>query len=119
LNTTEYYGLNVSVPLSITKWWNSTQNVTVFYNHFTGNLSGTLLNQGNVALQGNTNHQLSLGKGWSAETGFSFNSGNRSGYLTFKPQWALGFGVQKKFMQNKGTVRFNITDIFWTNLPRA
>lgn len=119
LNTTEYYGLDISVPLSITKWWNSTQNATAFYNHFTGNLSGTQLNQGNVAFQGNTNHQFTLGKGWTAETGFSFQSGNRSGYLTFKPQWALGFGIQKKCLQNKGTIRLNITDIFWTNLPRA
>jgi hypothetical protein len=34
-----------------------------------------------------------------------------------RPQWGLSTGVQKLIMKNKGTVRFNITDIFWTNLP--
>jgi hypothetical protein len=27
--------------------------------------------------------------------------------------------VQKTILKNKGTLRFNITDIFWTNLPNA
>lgn len=119
LSSTDYYGLDISVPLMLNKWWSSTQNLTTFYNHFNGNLSGTLLNQGNVAVQGNTQHQFTFGQGWSAETSFTFQSGNRSGYLTFRPQWALGMGVQKKLFQNKATVRLNITDIFWSNLPRA
>ena len=119
LSSTDYYGLDISVPLSLYNWWTSTQNLTTFYNHFNGNLSGTLLNQGNIAVQGNTQHQFTLGRGWSAETGLTFQSGNRSGYLTFRPQWALGVGVQKKLFQNKATIRLNVTDMFWTNLPRA
>ena len=35
------------------------------------------------------------------------------------PQWGLSTGVQKTAFKNKGTFRFNITDIFWTNLPKA
>jgi hypothetical protein len=35
------------------------------------------------------------------------------------PQWGIGAGIQKLIMKNKGTLRFNMTDIFWTNLPKA
>ena len=31
----------------------------------------------------------------------------------------LAAGVQKTVLKSKGTVRLNVTDIFWTNLPRA
>ena len=31
----------------------------------------------------------------------------------------IATGVQKAVMKGKGTVRFNVSDIFWTNLPRA
>jgi len=31
----------------------------------------------------------------------------------------LALGVQKSILNKKGTIRFNVTDIFWTNLPRA
>ena len=39
--------------------------------------------------------------------------------MVAKPQWGLSSGVQKLILKNKGTLRFNITDIFWTNLPKA
>lgn len=31
----------------------------------------------------------------------------------------MGAGVQKSFLKGKAQVKLNITDIFWTNLPRA
>ena len=39
--------------------------------------------------------------------------------MVTKPQWGIDAGVQKTLWKGKGTVRFNVTDIFWTNLPRA
>ena len=32
---------------------------------------------------------------------------------------ALASGHKKNIMEGKGTIRFNVTDIFWTNLPKA
>jgi iron complex outermembrane receptor protein len=39
--------------------------------------------------------------------------------MVLDPQWGIGAGVQKTVLKNKGTIRLNITDIFWTNLPKA
>lgn len=119
LQSTENVGLDVSAPFQLNKWWSGMASVSGFYNHFTGDLSGTSLNKGNFALFGNTNHKFLFKNDWSSEITFSYNSGNRSGYLIFKPQWALGLGIQKKILKGNGTLRFNITDIFWTNLPNA
>jgi hypothetical protein len=39
--------------------------------------------------------------------------------MVLDPQWAIGTGVQKLVLKKKGTLRLNVTDIFWTNLPKA
>jgi hypothetical protein len=49
----------------------------------------------------------------------NFNSGEQSGFMVFDPRWGLAAGVQKLILKGKGTLRFNMTDIFWTNLPKA
>ena len=35
------------------------------------------------------------------------------------PQWGVAVGVQKTVLKGKGTLRLNMTDIFWTNRPKA
>ncbi len=119
LESQDYYGLSISAPVRIAKWWNMINSGNVFYNHFNGNLGGTNLNNGKPVADLRTNNTFTFKNGWTAEFNANFNSGGRSGFMEFKPQWGIAIGGQKMIMQGKGTVRFNITDIFWTNLPRA
>lgn len=39
--------------------------------------------------------------------------------MALDPRWGLATGVQKTLQQGKGTLRFNMTDIFRTNLPKV
>jgi hypothetical protein len=119
LEASDYLGLTVSAPIRINKWWNIINNGNFYYNHFNGNLAGTRLNKGAAAADVRTNNTFTFKKGWSAELNANYNSGGQYGYSVSKSRWGLAAGIQKGVMKNKGTVRFNITDIFWTNLPRA
>ena len=119
LTASDYLGLSISAPVSITSWWSMVNNADFYYNHFRGSLGGSPLNDGAPAADIKTNNTVSLRKGWTAELNASFNSGGRDGYMVAKPQWALSAGVQKSLWQSKATLRLNITDIFWTNLPNA
>jgi iron complex outermembrane recepter protein len=119
LASSDYFGLTIAAPVHVTKWWNMINNANVYYNHFNGNLGGTPLNNGSPAADVRTNNSFSFKKGWSVELNGSFSSGGRYGFMVSEPQWGLGTGVQKTAFKNKGTFRFNITDIFWTNLPKA
>jgi iron complex outermembrane recepter protein len=119
LESSDYVGLTVAAPVRINKWWNMINNADVYYNHFNGNLAGTPLSNGTAAARISTNNNFTFKKGWSAELNANYSTGGRSGYMLFEPQWGIGAGVQKSIMKNKGTIRFNVTDIFWTNLPRA
>jgi hypothetical protein len=119
LESYDYVGLTVAAPVRINKWWNMINNADIYYNHYNGNLAGTPLNNGTVAARISTNNSFTLKKGWSAEMNANYSTGGRSGYMVFEPQWGVGAGVQKTIMKGKGTVRLNVTDIFWTNLPKA
>jgi hypothetical protein len=119
LTSSDYIGLTVAAPVRINQWWNMINNADIFYNKYNGNLAGTALNNGTAATRISTNNTFTLLKGWTAELNANYNSGGRSGYMVFEPQWGMGVGLQKSMWKNKGTVRLSITDIFWTNLPKA
>jgi hypothetical protein len=119
LESSDYFGLTVTTPLKINKWWNMVNNLNVFYNHFNGNLARTPISNGSPAANIRTNNNFTFKNGWGAELNVNYNSPARQGYMFSKSQWGVAIGAQKTIMQGKGTIRFNISDIFWTNLPRA
>ncbi|NTS42357.1 TonB-dependent receptor [Flavisolibacter sp. BT320] len=119
LGLSEYVGLTASAPIRINSWWNMMNNVNVFYNKFNGNISGAQLSEGAPAANIRTNNTFTFKKGWMAELNANLNTGGRYGYAVIKTQWGLGAGVQKTVLEGKGTLRFNINDIFWTNRPKA
>ena len=119
LSTSDYYGLSVAAPIHIKKWWMMVTNADFYYQHFTGNLGGSNLNSGSPSAEIKTNNTFTFKKDWTAELNATYNSGGRDGYMVSKPQWGLSAGIQRSILKKKGTLRFNITDIFWTNLPTA
>ncbi|HVF96847.1 MAG TPA: outer membrane beta-barrel protein [Flavisolibacter sp.] len=119
LVSSDYFGLTATLPFRVNNWWNVMNNVNVFYNGFNGALSGAQLNSGTPAANLRTVNNFTFKKGWSAEVNASLNTGGRYGFMVLQPQWGLGLGAQKNIMEGKGTIRFNVTDIFWTNLPKA
>ena len=119
LESSDYVGLSISAPFKISGWWNMINNADIYYNHFNGNLGGTALDNGAPAADFRTNNTFTFKKGWTAELNANFSTSRRYGYMVSEPQWGVSAGVQKTVLKNKGTVRFNISDIFWTNLPKA
>lgn len=119
LSSSDYYGLNISAPIRINSWWNMVNDGNFYYNRFNGQLGITRLNRGRPAASLRNNNMFTFKKGWSAELNATFNSAAQSGFMVFDPRWNLSAGVQKTILKGKGTLRANISDIFWTDLPKA
>jgi iron complex outermembrane receptor protein len=119
LTSSDYFGLTVAAPIKVSKWWNMINNANVYYNHFNGQLGTTTLDEGKPVADIRTNNTFTFKKGWTAELIANYNTGGQYGFMVTRSQWGIGAGVQKVFWQGKGQLRLNITDIFWTNLPRA
>jgi iron complex outermembrane receptor protein len=119
LSSSDYFGVTVSAPFRIGKNWNMINNANLYYNKFNGSLGSTDLNRGRPAFDYRINNSFTLGKGWIAELNGNVNTGGQYGFMVLDPQWALAIGIQKSMLKNQGTLRFNISDVFWTNLPKA
>lgn len=119
LSSSDYYGLSVAAPFRVNSRWNMINNANLYYNHFNGSLGATTLNNGKPAFDYRMNNTFTLGKGWITELNGNFSTGGQYGFMVQDPLWGIAVGVQKSIWKNKGTIRLNVTDIFWTNLPKA
>lgn len=119
LNRQDYFALTLTIPLQPAKWWQMYNNAVFYYSHFVGNLAGTSLNKGRPAFNVSSNHTFTFGNGWSGELNGSFQSGEQYGFLRVQPNGQLTAGVQKTLWERKGTLRLNVSDIFFTSKVRA
>jgi len=107
-------GLTASLQLPITKWWTVTG--VAIYNHKI--IKGVVwtpirvaVDQVNVSL----NNQFRFKNGWAAEiSGYYLSNSQIDLQESLTPQGEVGAGISKQILKNKGTLRLNIRDIFYT-----
>lgn len=109
----ENYGVALSAPIPVAKWWMSNLYVNVFRNHFNGRLLGADFDQGITSMTANVQNNFRLPKGWSAELSGFYMSGFMEGMMVGRPMGQVSVGVQKQVLNKRGTIRFNVRDIFW------
>lgn len=119
LNRQDYYALTFTAPVQLTKWWQLYANVVGYYSHFVGTLAGTALNTGRPAFNASLNSTFTFAKNWTAELNTRFQSGEQYGFLRIQPLGQVGFGVQKTVWERRGTLRLNVSDVFFTDKVRA
>jgi hypothetical protein len=116
LEKVENFSMNISFPVTVTKWWTMNNNISGYYNRFRdSDVSGARLDIGQFAYNFYTGNTFSLKKGWSAEANMWFNSPNQYGIIrTTRPQYAVNAGVQK-VLNKKARLKLNANDIFLTS----
>ena len=60
------------------------------------------------------NNQFKFEKGWSAELSGWYRTKGIEGQIVIQPMGAASAGIAKQVMKGKGTVKFNIRDMFYT-----
>ena len=99
------------IPFRITDWWKS-QNTLIFLNTtvlntINDNQYQQELNSFNI----NSTQLFNLADNLTAEINFNYNSETLFGSLKIGSNYFLNLGIQKKFGDKWGTLRFNINDI--------
>ncbi|MBC3541771.1 outer membrane beta-barrel protein [Rufibacter sediminis] len=115
----DYYGLSVSVPITVARWFTSTNNLQAYYGLYQGNLANTNLRNGRPTLNLNSNNSFTLPNGWSAELIGVYQSREIYGFLDVQPIRFLSVGVQKQLWDKKANLKLNLADIFYSNRTRA
>ncbi|MBD2700470.1 outer membrane beta-barrel protein [Spirosoma sp. BT702] len=119
LTRSDYFGITLAVPVQPTSWWTIDNNVVAYYNRFIGNLAGTSINRGIPTYTLNSTSTFTLGRGWTADLSGRYQSRELYGFLDIRPLGQLNVAVQKSMWGKKGTLRMNVTDIFYTNPVHA
>ncbi|MEZ4904153.1 MAG: TonB-dependent receptor [Spirosomataceae bacterium] len=82
----EFWGINISAPLQITKWWNSVNNINTYYSQYKGFTANTPLQNGNFNININSNNSFTLGKkGYVAELNVVYRAREVYGYMDVLP----------------------------------
>ncbi|MEO6287145.1 MAG: outer membrane beta-barrel protein [Dyadobacter sp.] len=119
LDNQDNVSLTVSFPIKIAKWWNVQTNFTGVYNHYNSIYLEEKLEIKQASWNMYASNQFTISKNWSGEISGWYNSRAFYGLYAAKPMGMLNAGLQKNILNKKGTIRFNVNDIFWTNRFRG
>ncbi|HYF30022.1 MAG TPA: TonB-dependent receptor [Chitinophagaceae bacterium] len=112
-------GAAISLQKPLTKWFTTMIYTNVNHTKFSGIVHGEFLEIEATNFMVNMNNQFRFKKGWSAEVSGWYRSKGIEGQIQIQPMGQLGVGVSKQVMKGKGTVRFNVRDILYTQMPKG
>jgi len=112
LASSNLYGLSMSGDAELADFW----NIFLYLNYYNVETEGTLNElpfsiKGNV-FSGRMVNSFRLGRDWSVDLGAWYTSNSIDGTFRVKPFGKIGLAIQKKILDNKGTIRFALNDPF-------
>ncbi len=108
------YGIAINASNQYTKWWSGNIYVNIFHNEFNGIISGDVVKQNATTALLNVSQQFKFNKGWNAEVSGFYRTEGLEGLFVIKPFGVINFGVGKQILKNKGSIRLNVKDVFWS-----
>ena len=109
--------LSVSSNLQPAKWWSVNLYGEIFRNTYQGAFYTGYLNQSKYTIAFNGNNQFTFSHGWSAEISGFYNNGGTYGQFVLLPKGMLNAALQKKILNNKGSIKLNVRDILHSFSP--
>ena len=120
LNGFNSYSLNVNAPIKFTDWWNTYNNLSVYYNRYRSNeIEGAPLQLEKLAWQISTNHTFTIDDRSSAELSANYVSPNVYGVFNLKSYYGIDLGISRTFFNDKMNVKFSVNDILYTRGKRT
>lgn len=104
----------MSAQIKVQKWWMLIAYHEYNYNQYEGLLNGenVKVGAGNYLL--NINNQITINKEWSAELSGFYRTPGIEGQILIGHMGQVNVGIQKQVLINKGTLKLNVRDLFYT-----
>ena len=107
--------INVNGDIPFAEWLSTNIYSELTYTAYKSQLYTEQLNTSGTFWYISVLNSLKLANGWAAEIGGNYITKTESSQFTTGSRGALNVGVQKKVFNNKGTIKFIVNDIFYTN----
>ena len=115
LATQKIYSFSIGSPLPIKKWWNGYANLWYNYQVFDGKVSDKPVHVELPMYGAYLQNTFTLSSKYTAELSGWFNGPSIWGATwKTKSQGAMDIGLQKQFWDKKASLKFSLTDVFYT-----
>lgn len=109
------YSVNLSRPVVITSWWNTTNDATLYYSRFsTPDLMGVPFKNGKLTFMVNTMQTFTLSPTINAELSGNYTTDQVFGTYVAKPIYGVDLGISKSFADKRANIKLAVTDVFNT-----
>ncbi|MGZ5246196.1 MAG: TonB-dependent receptor domain-containing protein [Flavitalea sp.] len=112
-------GISINVQKSITSWWSTVVYANYNYRKFKGHVNNEMVEVEGGNFVTNINNQFKFPKGWSAEISGWYRTKGVEGQIVIDPMGACNVGVGKQVLKNKGTLKLNVRDLFYTQVAKG
>lgn len=107
-------GLNVNFSNPVTKWWTTNDFLNIFHNKYQGAYLGGNLDFGATAFTFQSTNTFPLPAHFTAELSGYYQSRMLWSIFSISPRYQISVGVRKTILQDKGTIKLNLSDVFNT-----
>ncbi len=116
IGKSEFFSINTNVQLSFTKWWTANAYSELTHSKFRSKLYTEDLNSSGTFWYFSMNNSFKFNKGWSAELSGNYQTDIVSSQFVLLSRSNINFGIQKKLLQDKATIKLSANDIFYSNM---
>ncbi|AYN05358.1 outer membrane beta-barrel family protein [Flavobacterium sp. 140616W15] len=109
------YGVNITNTTDVYKWWSVNTLMNVFENRFEGNMINSNKIDPIITLNLNVQNSFTITDTWKAEANAQYQSKSNVGIYERDSFFDFSIGLSKQVLANKGSIKFNVTDVFNTN----
>jgi len=117
IGTRTNMGIAINAQLEAKKIYSANIFVNYSNDSYKGTVNGDPLNNQINMLFLNLNNQFKFKKGWSAEISGWYRTKGIEGQIIISPLSQVTVAGQKQILKNKGTLKFSIRDLFYSNIP--
>ncbi|RQO30557.1 TonB-dependent receptor [Taibaiella sp. KBW10] len=119
IGASHQYTLSVQSKFNLVKWLTTIIYSEVSYTQFKSKLYTQTLNSKGTYWYINANNIIQLSKQWSAEVSGMYMTPSVDAQFTIGQFGYMSVGLQKSVLKDKGTLKFNLSDVFFTNQIRG
>jgi len=119
LDNIKTLNISISLPFTITKWWNMQNNIQGNWQQLNATFSKGPFSVEQINYSFNSSQNFTLPKNYSVELSGFYQSKGLFGATVFKSFGMANFGLQKRFGENNNKLRFAITNLFNGGVARG
>ncbi|KDN53665.1 outer membrane beta-barrel family protein [Flavobacterium seoulense] len=108
------YGANITNTTNFYKWWSLNTLFNIFENRFSGNTANANAITPIVTYNLNLQNSFTISESWKAEANAQYQSKSNVGVFVRDDFFDFSVGISKQVLAKKGSIKFNITDVFKT-----